>query len=166
MSTFAGRVRPDSLSRSRLRPDCVLKRTIECVGGGGGAGGCRGQLLRYVADRYVKLILLILFYFIGLVFSLSIKRLVQLRRVTRVRYEKNSTAHFVRHFIRFAISWQLMKRMKDSAGLEADWRHLSIQISSTTGHATELDIISFVICPHSCLHWTQPQIVVPRMDQI
>ena len=45
------------------------------VGGGGGKG--------YLADRYVTLI----FIFICLVFSLSIERFVQLRRVPIMRYE-------------------------------------------------------------------------------
>ena len=52
----------------------------EALREGGGGGG-------YLADRYVTLIS----NFICLVFSLSIERLVQLRRVTRMRYKQYCT---------------------------------------------------------------------------
>ena len=53
------------------------------LGGGGGGGGRGGRGQGYLADRYVTLI----FNFICLVFSLSIERFVQLRRVAIMRYE-------------------------------------------------------------------------------
>ena len=62
----------------------VAKRYIGMgVGGGWGGGGGGGGGEGYLADRYVTLIL----NFICLVFSLSIERFVQLRRVPIMRYE-------------------------------------------------------------------------------